>query len=60
MPLPKRRHSHTRGAKRRTHYVATLPSLRKCAHCSQLKPSHKVCPHCGYYRGRQYFEPKEA
>ena len=40
MPLPKRRHSKTRGRKRRTHYKLAAPT-------------RSVCPHCGYYKGRE-------
>ncbi|PJA29464.1 MAG: 50S ribosomal protein L32 [candidate division Zixibacteria bacterium CG_4_9_14_3_um_filter_46_8] len=53
MPLPKRRHSHTRGAKRRTHWKLDVPNLSTCPHCSQMKLQHHICPHCGYYDGRQ-------
>ena len=53
MPLPKRRHSRTRGRKRRTHYKLTPPSLGECPQCREQKPPHHVCPHCGYYKGRE-------
>jgi large subunit ribosomal protein L32 len=60
MPNPKRRHSKSRGAKRRTHYKATLPSLVECPHCHEMKQPHRACPHCGYYAGRSLFVPKES
>lgn len=25
----------------------------KCSHCEQPAQSHRVCPHCGYYKGLQ-------
>ncbi|MBD3234962.1 MAG: 50S ribosomal protein L32 [candidate division Zixibacteria bacterium] len=53
MSLPKRRHSHTRGAKRRTHWKLNKPNLTNCPNCSQKKLSHHVCPHCGHYDGRR-------
>lgn len=53
MPLPKRRHSVTRGRKRRTHWKIATPNVIKCDNCGQSKLSHHICPHCGQYRGRQ-------
>ena len=53
MALPKRKHSKARRDKSRTHWKLTLPTLTGCAQCGQRIPPHRVCPHCGYYRGRQ-------
>ena len=46
MPNPKRRHSKTRGRKRRTHDAlkATTPGL--CPQCSEPKAAHRVCAYC--------------
>jgi large subunit ribosomal protein L32 len=53
MPLPKRRHSRTRSRKRRTHYKLTGPAMSVCPQCREAKPPHHLCPHCGYYKGRE-------
>ena len=53
MPLPKRRHSKTRGRKRRTHYKLAAPPRSVCPQCREAKLPHRVCPHCGYYKGRE-------
>jgi len=53
MPNPKRRHSKTRTAKRRTHDALAPVATSECPQCHELKPPHRVCPTCGYYRGRQ-------
>lgn len=58
MPLPKRRHSHTRGAKRRTHWKISAPNLSECPQCHSLKMPHHVCPNCGFYREREVITPK--
>ncbi|MCK4633008.1 MAG: 50S ribosomal protein L32 [candidate division Zixibacteria bacterium] len=58
MPLPKRRHSKTRGRKRRTHYTATAPNVSECPHCHQSRLPHHICPYCGFYNGRQIISPK--
>jgi len=60
MPNPKRRHSKTRGRKRRTHYKATAPSTAECPNCHEQKLTHRACPNCGYYDGRSVIIPKEA
>ena len=52
MALPKRRQSKARGRKRRTHWKAKAPQLSTCPQCHQAKLPHRVCPNCGYYRGR--------
>jgi large subunit ribosomal protein L32 len=60
MALPKRRHSRTRGRKRRTHYKIVEPSLIECSNCSELKLPHHICPSCGYYRGEKIVAMKES
>ena len=60
MPNPKRRHSKSRGAKRRTHYKATKPSIAECPKCHEQKLLHRACPNCGYYHGRSVVIPKES
>ena len=56
MPNPKRRHSKSRTGKRRAHDALTSPSLSECPHCHEPKMPHRVCPHCGYYKGRAVIE----
>ena len=53
MPNPKRRHSKTRTAKRRTHDALKPVPTGTCPQCQEAKAPHQVCPHCGYYKGRQ-------
>ena len=59
MPLPKRRHSHTRGAKRRTHYKLVTPNVIECPRCHAPRLPHHVCTSCGFYNGRLVLEVKE-
>lgn len=51
MAHPKRKHTQTRRNKRRTHDKLTEPNLSPCPQCRQPKPPHRVCLHCGYYKG---------
>ncbi|MBQ9471296.1 MAG: 50S ribosomal protein L32 [Bacteroidales bacterium] len=56
MAHPKSKISKQRRDKRRTHYKATLPTLSTCSNCGTAVEYHRVCPECGYYRGRQAIE----
>jgi large subunit ribosomal protein L32 len=58
MPLPKRRHSSTRGKKRRTHWKIANPGLVPCPQCKTLILPHRVCSVCGTYGGKQAMEIK--
>ncbi|MCM8757874.1 MAG: 50S ribosomal protein L32 [Candidatus Omnitrophica bacterium] len=56
MALPKRRHSVSRGRKRRTHWKLKALNLVPCPQCKQLKLPHQLCKNCGYYDGRQVIQ----
>jgi large subunit ribosomal protein L32 len=60
MPNPKRRHSKTRTAKRRTHDALKPAASGVCPQCQEAKQPHRVCSHCGYYGGRQVRPVEEA
>ncbi len=53
MAVPKRKTSKSRKRKRRTHWKLKNPNLVECPQCHELKLSHRVCPSCGYYKGRE-------
>lgn len=53
MALPKRKHGKSRRDKSRTHWKLRIPSSTKCPQCAGAVLPHRVCPHCGHYRGRQ-------
>ncbi|MBI3306262.1 MAG: 50S ribosomal protein L32 [Candidatus Omnitrophica bacterium] len=53
MANPKRRHSNTRTRLRRAHDFLTAPGTSKCTHCGGPLMNHRICPACGYYRGKQ-------
>ena len=56
MANPKRRHSKSRRGKRRAHDFLTMPNLSRCSNCATAVLPHRVCPNCGYYKGRQVIE----
>ena len=59
MAVPKRRHSATRGRKRRTGWKLRKPGLNVCGHCGAQRLPHRVCPSCGWYDQEQIVEPRE-
>lgn len=54
MPNPKRRHSHARTAKRRTHYTTDLPEIQVTRQQTgdAVHLRHNATPD-GYYKGRR-------
>ncbi len=52
MAHPKRQHSRQRQRKRRTHDGIAIPSLTACSHCGKPVVPHRVCPFCGFYKGK--------
>ena len=60
MPNPKHRHSRTRRDKRRTHDKAIAPTVAKCSNCGTTVMYHRVCPECGFYRGKLALEKQTA
>jgi large subunit ribosomal protein L32 len=59
MPNPKRKHSKSRTGKRRAHDHLTVTPVGNCPNCGVPRPSHRVCPKCGFYRGRIAIVMKE-
>lgn len=54
MAVPKKKVSRARRDKRRSSvWKLEAPSLSKCTQCGELKMPHRVCPICGYYKGRE-------
>lgn len=51
-PLPKRKHSHGRTHRRRSHDALKALRLVECPACHQLTLQHRACTKCGEYRGK--------
>ncbi|OGH04452.1 MAG: 50S ribosomal protein L32 [Candidatus Lambdaproteobacteria bacterium RIFOXYD1_FULL_56_27] len=56
MPVPKRRTSRSVTRSRRNHKKMPVINFTPCPACGELTPSHKVCPKCGQYAGKQVVE----
>ena len=54
MAVPKRKTSKSkRNMRRAANSKYTAPNLGKCSQCHEPKLPHRVCPECGYYKGRE-------
>ncbi|MEW5761787.1 MAG: 50S ribosomal protein L32 [Bacillota bacterium] len=53
MGVPKRRTSKQRKRLREAQQKLTAPQLVSCPQCHAPVRPHRVCPACGYYRGRK-------
>lgn len=60
MANPKRRHSKARKNKRRSHDALARVGTSTCPNCHERKLPHRVCPHCGQYKGIEYQEPRDS
>lgn len=52
-PLPKKRRSTRRQGIRRAAINLPLPQLVACANCHEPTRPHRVCAHCGFYKGKK-------
>ena len=52
MAVPKRKTSKSRKGNRKGGKTYSLPHTTICPHCHQPRQPHRVCPHCGYYKGK--------
>ena len=53
MALPKRKTSKSRIRSRKASHRKRVISVKACPQCGASRQAHRVCPSCGYYRGRQ-------
>lgn len=56
MAVPKRRTSVSKKNKRRAHDALVAPNPVACPDCGEPTQRHRVCAHCGTYRGRKVLE----
>lgn len=59
MQAPKRRTSRSKRNKRRAHDALRPVNPIACPQCGEPAMPHRVCRHCGTYRGRE-LAPTEA
>ena len=60
MAVPFRKISKTRGRMRRTHYKLDAANTVICKNCGASIKPHRVCPECGFYKGKNVIEKAEV
>ncbi|MEK7664085.1 MAG: 50S ribosomal protein L32 [Patescibacteria group bacterium] len=53
MAVPKHRRTSSSAGQRRMHIFIAPAVLITCKKCGKPVRPHTVCPHCGYYKGRE-------
>ena len=59
MAVPKRRVSHARQGKRRSHLHIKPTQIQYSPQCGEPVLPHRVCASCGYYQGREVVAPEQ-
>lgn len=59
MAVPKGKQSKRRTNSRFANWKLDNVNLVECPQCHELKTSHTVCNHCGYYNGKPVVVVKE-
>lgn len=60
MAVPKSKISKSAKKMRRSHHRLSPKSVSECSNCSNPKLPHRICPHCGFYGGKEIVAAKEA
>ena len=60
MAVPKSKTSKAKRDQRRGHDALAEPTRSLCPQCSAPKLPHRICPSCGWYRGRMVIETDEG
>ncbi|MBL41320.1 MAG: 50S ribosomal protein L32 [Rhodospirillaceae bacterium] len=60
MAVPKSKISKSKRDMRRSHDSLVEAGYSECPNCGELKLSHHICNHCGYYSGKSVIEEKES
>lgn len=53
MAVPKRKKSKSKIRMRRNVRKMKKSTVKACPQCGAAQESHRICPSCGYYKGRQ-------
>jgi large subunit ribosomal protein L32 len=58
MAVPRSKTSKARTSRRQSiNMKLSPPTMIECANCGNQVVRHRVCPKCGFYRGRQIIVP---
>jgi large subunit ribosomal protein L32 len=56
MAVPKKKMSRSRSRRRKATWRVSAPRLSPCPQCNTPRMSHRACPECGTYKGREILE----
>jgi len=60
MAVPKYKTSKARSRRRKSiNMKLVAPQLTECATCGSKVLPHRICPKCGFYRGKQVLETEK-
>lgn len=60
MAVPKKKTSKARRNQRRAHHALGAAALVPCPNCGSPHRPHRVCPTCGFYKGRTVAAVEES
>ncbi len=60
MAVPKKKTSKSKKNMRRAHDAVSAPGMSVCPQCQETKLPHRVCPHCGTYKGKEIINSEEV
>ncbi len=60
MPQPKKKVSKSKRGMRRSHDHLKVPAFSKCTNCGEPVAPHRVCMHCGFYKGKEIVPMEHA
>jgi large subunit ribosomal protein L32 len=60
MPEPKKRKSHSASRLKHAKTQHVLPQLVSCSHCKAKIKAGRICPICGYYKGKKVLKMESA
>lgn len=53
MAVPKKAKSKAKRDSRRAHHFLSAKNLVNCPNCGEAKELHRICPSCGFYKGKE-------
>ncbi len=60
-PVPKKKVPRSKSRHRRSQWMRVTPRmLVVCSNCGKPRLPHRVCPNCGYYKGREVVAVKHS
>ena len=59
MASPKSKISRSRRGARRAHTALSHGTTINCPNCGSVAQPTKVCPSCGYYKGKEIIVPRD-